>query len=85
MKRSTHPLLTESEFEAVAHLAIALAGFNPERLQAARMVMVDGNTFRSAAEKYGTSHQSVSKTVTRLREMLQEYRKAKGLENKTGN
>lgn len=85
MKRSEHPLLTESEFEAVAHLAINLAGFKAERLQAARMVMVDGNTFRSAAEKHGTSHQGVSKTVTRLREMLLDYRKAKGIESQSGN
>lgn len=80
-RRSKHPLLSESEFEAVAHLAVALAGFSPDRLKAARMVMVDGSTYQSAADAFGGTRQGVSKTVTRLRQMLLEYQKAKGIES----
>lgn len=62
------------EFEALQHLL--QHSLSADRIAAARMVMVDGNSNQEAAEKFAVTRQAVWKTVQRMRETLQLYKEA---------
>jgi predicted DNA-binding protein (UPF0251 family) len=49
-----------SDFNAVKHLVHA----TPERIEALKMVLVDGKTYQAAADKFGWSRQAVHQTIT---------------------
>ncbi len=62
------------EFEALQHLLQHT--LSADRIAAARMVMVDGNSYQEAADKFAVTRQAVWKTVQRMRETLQVYKEA---------
>ncbi len=51
--------VSRRDFEAVRHLIHA----TPERIEALRLVLVEGKTFQAAAGKFGWSRQAIHKTL----------------------
>ena len=62
------------DFEALQHLL--KDSLSADRIAAARMVMVDGNSNQEAAKRFDVTRQAVWKTVQRMRETLQLYKEA---------
>jgi hypothetical protein len=63
---------TEKEFNSV----IPLLSISPDRISAAKKVMVEGRTLQSVADEYGLSRQSIDGSITAVWSTIQKYREA---------
>ncbi|CAN7654376.1 transcriptional regulator KorA [Acidovorax sp. LjRoot129] len=70
--------VTIAEFEALQRLVAY--SLSADRIEAARLVMVDGLSNQEAADRFGVTRQAIWKTVERMRETLHAYREAKATE-----
>ena len=61
---------TEKEFNSV----IPLLSISPDRISAAKKVMVEGRTLQSVADEYGLSRQSIDGSITAVWSTIQKYR-----------
>lgn len=70
--------VTIAEFEALQRLVAD--SLSADRIEAARLVMVDGLSNQEAADRFGVTRQAIWKTVERMRETLRAYRDARAIE-----
>ena len=70
--RSSTRQLTASEFAAI----VPLLRISENRIEAARLVLVEGVTWQAIAEKYGWSRQAVGGTVNAVWRMVEKYRES---------
>ncbi len=68
-----NPSLTPVEFEAARAM---LPNFDPERLDAARFVLVNGMSSASVAEKYNVTRQAMAATVRVVWRAHEKYKEA---------
>ena len=74
-RKRSRPLLSASDFEAVAAL---LPPLTVRQREAARLVMVEGISMAEAGGRVGFTRQNVSLTVKRLDSLLDALTHAKG-------
>lgn len=70
--------VTVAEFEALQRLLAD--SLSADRIEAARLVMVEGLSNQEAADRFGVTRQAIWKTVGRLWETLRAYREARAIE-----
>ncbi len=60
--------ISKHSFDAVKHLIHA----SPERIEALRLVLVEGKTYQAAAEQFGWSRQAIHKTLALFYEAMRK-------------
>ncbi|WP_075790610.1 TrfB-related DNA-binding protein [Massilia putida] len=77
MPKTLHRSLTPAEFHACVPLVPQLS---PERVSAARAVLVDDEKQVEVANRYGITRQAVNGSVKAMWEIFQSYQAAKQIE-----
>lgn len=70
--RSTTRQLTASEFASI----VPLLRISENRIEAARLALVEGVTWQIIAEKYGWSRQAVGGTINAVWRLVEKYRES---------